>query len=233
MIWDARTKGPQRVAVFGLGRFGYGLAVRLAETGVDVLAVDSEEDLVEEIDQRVSRAICLDATSEFALNKLDVDKIDLAIVCIGRNISAGLLITAALQLAGLKEIWVRAIDRNQGRILESMGVTRIINLENEMARIVAHDIALPTAKIIAPLTDHHSLAEVQTRDEFVGKTLQELDFRNHCGLNIVAIKSPAPDDPDAPMIVNDLPHADDIIREGDVLVVIGTDEKLAEFQAEY
>ena len=137
MRWEMPKKNATRIAVFGLGRFGSRLAVRLAEHGADVLAVDSEADVVEEMDQRVSRAVCLDATSEFALRKLDLDTIGLAVVSIGRNIQAGLLVTAALQRVGVKEIWVRAIDENQARILESMGVSRIISLENEMARRVA------------------------------------------------------------------------------------------------
>lgn len=232
-----KAKRPvQRIAVFGLGRFGFGLAVDLADLGADVLAVDSDAELVEEIDQRVSRAICLDATNEFAMRKLDLDSVDLAIVCIGRNIEAGLLVTAVLQRLGVKDIWVRAIDHNQAEILDAMGVMRIISLEKEMARQVAQEIVAPGTQVIVPITVDHSLAEVKAKPEFVGKTLQELDFRNRFGLNIVAIKSrdQGPDGtPKGEPYINDLPHADDVIKEGDVLVVIGSDEKLRELQAEY
>jgi trk system potassium uptake protein TrkA len=229
-------KAVQRIAVFGLGRFGFGLAVDLAELGADVLAVDSDTELVEEIDQRVSRAICLDATNEFAMRKLDLDSIDLAIVCIGRNIEAGLLVTAVLQRLGVKDIWVRAIDHNQAEILDAMGVMRIISLEKEMARQVAQEIVAPGTQVIVPITVDHSLAEVKAKPEFAGKTLQDLDFRNRFGLNIVAIKSRevGPDGtPKGEPYINDLPHADDVIKEGDVLVVIGSDEKLRDLQAEY
>ena len=186
---EKRKKAVQRVAVFGLGRFGAGLAVRLAELGADVLAVDSDSEAVEEIDPRVARAISLDASNEFAMRKLDLGSIDLALVCIGRNIEAGLLVTAVLQRLGVKEIWVRAIDQNQADILEAMGVSRIISLEKEMARQVAQEIILPGPQMIAPITMNHSLAELKAKPEFVGKTLSELDFRNRYGLNIVAIKS--------------------------------------------
>ncbi|MGD2174797.1 MAG: TrkA family potassium uptake protein, partial [Candidatus Brocadiaceae bacterium] len=176
----------QRVAVFGLGRFGLGLAIRLAELGADVLAVDSDKELVEQADQRVSRAVCLDATNEFAMRKLSLEDIDLAMVCIGRNIEAGLLITAVLQRLGVGEIWVRAIDQNQAQILEAMGVTTIISLEKEMARQVAQKVMMPGIQVIAPITTEHALAEVKAKPEFVGKTLDELAFRNTYGLNIVA-----------------------------------------------
>ncbi len=231
-------KPPQRVAVFGLGRFGMGLAVRLASLGADVLAIDSDRELVEEIDPRVSRAVCLDATNEFAMKKLKLDDTDLAIVCIGRNIEAGLLVTAVLQRLGVEEVWVRAIDHNQAQILEAMGVNRIISLEKEMAYQVAQEITMPGIQVIAPITTNHVLAELKAKPEFVGKTLRELDFRNRYGLNIVAIKSretaAGPEGEEkAEYHVNDLPYAEDVIKEGDVLVVIGPDEKVRGMQTGY
>lgn len=238
MSTEQPKKSPQRVGVFGLGRFGFGLAVRLAELGAGVLAVDDDPGLVEEIDQRVSRAVCLDATNEFAMRKLDPSGLDIAIVCIGRNIEAGLLVTAVLQRLGVKQIWVRAIDQNQAQILEAMGVSRIISLEKEMARQVAQEMMMPGAQVLAPITTEHSLAEVKAKPEFVGKTLLELDFRNRFGVNVVAIKSrevtTSPEGPEKVEIyVNDLPHAEDVIQDGDVLVVVGPDDKIAELQQEY
>jgi len=235
---DQDRRPAQRIAVFGLGRFGFGLAVRLAELGADVLAVDSDSNLVEEIDQRVARAVCLDATNEFSIKKLDLAAFDLAVVSIGRNMEAGLLATNVLQRLGMRNIWVRAIDRNQAEILEAMGVDRIISLEQEMARQVAQEIAMPGTHVIARLTTNHSLAEVKAKPEFIGKTLQDLEFRNRYGVNVVAIKTrevtTGPEGPEkVETHVNDLPHADDIIHEGDMLVVIGADEKIAELQTDY
>lgn len=235
---EQAKKPGQRIAVFGLGRFGVGVAVRLAELGAEVLAVDSHAELIEEIDQRVSRAVCLDASNEFAMKKLGLDAVDLAIVCIGRNIEAGLLVTAVLQRLGVKEIWVRAIDQNQAQILEAMGVSRILSLEKEMARQVAQEIAMPGTQVLAPITTNHSLAEVRAKPEFVGKTLHQLQFRNRYGVNVVAIKSrevtTGPEGPGKVEVrVNDLPHADDVIEEGDVLVVIGPADKIAGLQTNH
>lgn len=232
------SKQPRRIAVLGLGRFGSGLAVRLAELGADVLAVDSDPAKVEQIDQRVSRAVCLDITNEFAMRKIDAESFDLAVVCIGRNIQSGLLATAVLQKLGAKDIWVRAIDQSQAEILEAMGVTKIVSLEKEMALQVAQSIMLPGTQMITPITVHHSLAEVKAKPEFVGKTLGELDFRNAYDLNVVAIKSreavaDANGSERAEVTINDLPVASDVIREGDILVVIGADDKILALQADY
>ena len=236
MCAEQTKRALRRIAVFGLGRFGFDLAVRLAELSADVLAIDSDSDRVEQTDPRVGRAIALDATNEFAVRKLDLENIDLAVVCIGRDIEAGLLVTAVLQRLGVKEIWVRAIDQNQAEILERMGVTRILSLEQEMAQQVAQQIMMPGTHMIAPITTDHSLAEVKVNPGLVGKTLAELDFRNRYGVNIVAIKSrevmSGPEGPEKVEIhINDLPHADDVIGEGDVLVVIGADEKIKALQA--
>jgi trk system potassium uptake protein TrkA len=230
------TRRPaQRIGVFGLGRFGFGLAVRLAALGADVLAVDSDESVVEQIDPRVSRAICLDLTDEFAMKKADIAALDLAIVCIGRNIQSSLLATAVLRKLGAKQIWVRAIDQQQAEILEAMGVTKIISLEKEMAVQVAQSIMLPGTNIIAPITTDHSLAEVEARKGLVGKTLGQLNFRKTYGVNVVAIKSrqttrDANGLERTTTVVNDLPDADDVIEEGDVLVVIGADEAIRALQ---
>jgi len=228
----------RRIGVLGLGRFGFGLAVRLAELGADVLAVDADPAAIEQVDQRVSRAICLDLTDEFAMKKAEVHSLDLAVVCIGRNIQSSLLATAVLRKLGAKQIWVRAIDQNQAEILQAMGVPKIISLEKEMALQVAQSIVMPGTHMIAPITVDHSLAEVKARPEFVGKTLGQLDFRRTYGVNVVAIKSrEVVRDPNGPerveTRVNDLPSADDVIREGDVLVVIGADDNILALQAEH
>jgi len=230
-------RGTRKIGVFGLGRFGFGLAVRLAELGAEVIAVDSNPGVVEQVDQRVARGICLDVTDEFAMKKADVASLDLAIICIGRNIQSSLLATAVLSKLGAKQIWVRAIDQNQAEILEAMGVARIVSLEREMALQVAQSIMMPATHMIAPIAVNHSLAEVKAKPEFVGKTLRQLDFRKTYGLNVVAIKSRevvretgGPERIET--IVNDLPSADDVIREGDVLVVIGSDANILELQTE-
>ncbi len=227
----------RRIGVMGLSRFGYGLAVWLSDLGAEVLAVDSDRSKIEEIDQRVSRAICLDVTNEFAMRKLEVASLDLAIICIGQNMEANLLATRVVQKLGARTIWVRAIDQSQAEILEAMGVDKIISLEKEMARQVAQNITMPGTRMLAPITVDHSLAEVNARREFVGKTVAEINFRQDYGVNVVAIKSravtkDASGHEKVEAVINDLPSASDVIRKGDVLVVIGADDHIVALQTE-
>jgi trk system potassium uptake protein TrkA len=107
-----------------------------------------------------------------------------------------------------------------------------------MARQVAQEIMMPGTQMIAPITTEHSLAELKAKPEWVGKTLDDLQFRNRYGLNVVAIKSreivPGPDGSEkAEIHVNDLPAGTDVIKENDMLVVIGEDGKLVDLQAAY
>ncbi len=225
------------IAVVGLGRFGSDLARRMAEMGCDVLAVDSNPDRVEEVDPLVSRAVCMDATNDHAVSKLNLEELDVAIVAIGRNIESSLLVTAELLKHGIEEVIVRAIDHNQAEILQAMGVSQIVSLEKEMATTVAENLLQPGLQRITSITTGHSLAEVTAPEEFVGKTLQELDMRNTYGVNVVAIKSTETITGDngaerTRISLNDLPTATDIIGEGDVLVVVGSDEKIQVLQQE-
>ncbi len=221
------------IAVVGLGRFGSDLARRLAELGSDVLAVDNNADRVEEIDPLVSRAVCMDATNDHAVSKLNLEELDVAIVAIGRNIESSLLVTAELLKHGIKEVIVRAIDQNQAEILQAMGVSRIVSLEKEMATTVAENLLQPGLQRITSITAGHSLAEVTAPQQFVGKTLQELDLRNTYGVNVVAIKATEDGGTGRNRVsLNDLPAGTDIIEEGDVLVVVGSDENIQVLQQE-
>lgn len=232
-----RERKINNIAVIGLGRFGSDLARRLAELGTDVLAVDNNADRVEEMDPLVSRAVCMDATNDHAISKLNLEEIDIAIVAIGRNIESSLLVTAELLKYGVTEIIVRAIDQNQAEILQAMGVSRIVSLEKEMATTVAENLLQPGLQRIASITAGHSLAEVTVPHQFQGKTLQELDLRNTYEVNVVAIKTTEKVETEEGndrlrVNLNDLPAGSDIIEEGDVLVVVGSDEKIQALQKE-
>ncbi len=224
-----------RVLVLGLGRFGAGVATELARLGVEVFAVDRNRRKVEEIDSVVSQAVCLDVASESAMKTLHLEDTDLAVVCVGNNIESSLLATTILQHLGVKEVWVRAVDDVQVRILQALKVQKVLNLEQDMAAQVAHTIANPGTRMLMPLTAGHLLVEIAVKSSLVGKTLAEMDFRNSYGVNVIAIKSPVrrvrKDGTEETVVeINDLPRAGDVIKEGDTLVLIGSEENVKGLQ---
>ena len=124
----------KNIAVVGLGQFGSQVAITLTQKGFSVVAIDESEEAVTEIKDLVANAAILDSTDEKAMRAVNVDGVDGAVVAIGSNVQSSLLATALLQRLGIEQIYVRAISPLQEGILRSMGITQIINIEEEMGK---------------------------------------------------------------------------------------------------
>ena len=129
--------------VIGLGRFGYAMATTLAQLGHDVIGVDSDEDKVRALADVISLAMLLDAIDEKALRAAGMKDVDVAVVSIGENIESSLLVVTLLQEIGVKKIVAKAVTALHGRILEKLGVSRVVFPEREMAVRVAHGLVMP------------------------------------------------------------------------------------------
>ena len=223
----------RQIGVIGVGRFGTAVARRLTEKGVEVTAMDAREDRIEAIKDSVAVAVGLDSTDERALESVGLAEMDAVMVCIGDNIEANLLTTMLLKKIGVRTIYSRAMDPLQARLLDLAGVTRVIRLEEEMAINIADSLVAANIQKVVPLVSGHAVAEVEVPPSFVGKTLEELSLRKRFGVNIAAIKhkEPAIDENGKRTFketINDIPQAEDVIEEGDVLVMIGRDESIRE-----
>jgi trk system potassium uptake protein TrkA len=218
-------------AVIGLGRFGFKLATTLAEKGAEVIAIDCDRALVDEIKDLVSQAICLDSTDEKALRAVGVQDVDAAVVAIGVNIEASILTTAILRRLGVSKIIGRAMTKLQGQILQEVGAKKVVYLEDQMGEEVARSLIAPQVREHITLGTGHSLVELVPRKAFIGHTIAEIDFRAKYGVNIIAIEKRIPrvterGESTYEVKVNDLPSPNDRIEEGDILVVVGSNEKI-------
>jgi len=224
----------RQVAVIGLGRFGRAVARTLTNKGAEVLAIDEDKDQVEEIKDYVALAVCLDTTDEKALRAVGLDNVDVAIVCMGKDIEANLLTTTLLKKMGVKNIYSRASSKIQEEILKSIEVSRVINLEEEMGVTVANSVVQTNIEKHVELSTGHSLAEVKLSKKFLGKTIKQVDPRKNYKVNIIAIKKEVPEVDEqgerlSRHVINDLPQPDDVFEEGDILVVVGEDENIEAF----
>lgn len=222
-----------RFAVIGLGRFGFKVATTLAERGAEVIAIDVDRELVDEIKDWVSEALCLDSTDEKALRAVGIQDVDAVVVAIGNNIEASILTTAILKRLGVSRIIARAMTTLQGQILQEVGARRVIYIEEQMGEQVARTLIAPHIQEHIPLGTGHSLVQLTPRKEFIGKTIGELDFRAKYGVNIIAIERRIPTltatgENKFDVQVNDLPSPHDRIEEGDTLLIVGSDERIAE-----
>jgi trk system potassium uptake protein TrkA len=205
--------------VIGLGRFGYYVARTLAQGGAEVIACDVDEEKVREISEYVSLAYVLDATDAKALRESGIANVDVAVVSVGENIEASILIVVQLKELGVKEIVAKAITPLHGKVLEKLGVDRVVYPEKEMAIRVAHSLLAGEFIEEIPIGEKHSLFELKAFDFMLGKTLKELDVRKRFGVSVLAIKR------GENLIVN--PMGDEKILPGDILVVLGTTEQLS------
>lgn len=222
----------QRFAVIGLGRFGYTVATYLAKSGADVIAVDSDHNIINEISKHVSLAVCMNSTDKEALVAQGIDKVDAAVVAIGQNFEANILTTALLKELGVPKVIARASNTTQKRILELIGADQVIFPEDAIGIRVAQSLLSSRIVDITTLFEGLSVAEVVAPKGLVGKKIGEMKFRQKYRCNIVVIKRKV-DETDLsadPKRYNVLPEPEDTIHLGDILVVVGDEkdiEKLA------
>ena len=211
-------------AVIGLGRFGSATATTLAELGQDVIGIDHDEENVRRMADLLTYAVQLDATDEKALRRAGIQDVDVAVISIGENVEASLLIVMTVKELGIKEVIAKATTPLHGRILEKLGVSRVVFPEREMAIRVAHSLAVRNALDFIELSRDFSMIEMKAPGEFVDKSLLELELRPRMGLTLVAIKRTTEGQGET---INVSPPANERILEDDVLVLLGSNVSLA------
>jgi len=228
----------KRFAVIGLGRFGRKLAVALAMSGAEVIAIDKNRDSVELIRDQVSHAVRLDSTDEEAMRAQGIDKIDVVIVGIGQGTGQGfesaVLTVVNLKQMGVKQIYARAEDLIAGEVFSKIGATEVIYPEIESAQRWAYKLIAPQIGEKIDFAPGYSLARVKAPASFDGKTVMDLQLRQRYNINLVAIKrdeeSKAKRSEKGGIINVPMPNTQ--IFQDDILMVAGSDADLAKLPQE-
>lgn len=215
----------KQFVVIGLGRFGRSVAITLFQMGYDVLAIDEDSEVVQEIADQVTHAVQMDATDEYALKTLGIRNFDVAVVTIGSNIQASIMVTLTLKEAGVKHIIAKGNSEIHAKVLSKIGADQVILPEKDMGVRVAHNLVSSNVMDFIELSDAYSIVELLAPKPWQGKTILALDVRATLGINILAIKSGED--------INISPRADDVIQPGDVLVIIGSKEDLAVVEGKF
>ena len=176
------------VLVVGLGRFGGALAETLVELDYEVLAVDSDADLVQSYSEKLTHVVEADSTDVAALRQLGAQDFARAVVAIGTDIESSILTTSSLVDLGIPEIWAKAVTEAHGRILDRVGAHHVVFPEHDMGERLAHVV---TGKMIdyIELDPHFALVETCAPAALVGKTLGEAEVRKRYGITVVCIKT--------------------------------------------
>jgi trk system potassium uptake protein TrkA len=217
--------------VIGLGTFGMKVIHTLTDHGANVVAIDLDKGKLEEIKDKVGIALALDSTDEAAMRAAGIESVDAAVVALGNAQEEAILTTAILKGMGIYPIIARAADSLYAHVLKLVGADQVIIIEEQMGETIAMKLLAPEIREKIFLTTGHSLAELEVRKAFVGKTLMELDIRKKFGVNVIAIQRKVTRiDNDGKVVqsseMNDLPGPDDRIEEGDVLVIVGSENDI-------
>ena len=208
--------------VIGLGRFGQTLARQLCALGAEVLAMDTSNDLVQQVAEDVTHAVVGDAQDKDVLRALGVRDFDCAIVAIGTNLAASVLTVMNLQELEVPYIICKAHDETHSRVLKKLGVDKVVIPEQENAARLARSLNSHNVLDYIELSEDYGILELPAPKSWIGQTLKELNVRAKLGVNIIAVESGKK--------TNVSPSADYRILEGDIMVVLGDNYSLEAVQ---
>lgn len=210
-----------KFAVIGLGSFGSNVAKTLYEQGNEVLAVDKDKEKIEEVKAFVSHAVHMDADDKENLLALGIQDMDVVIVSLAPEMESSILTVLYLNEIGAGRIVAKALTEDHQKILEAVGATEVVFPEKDMAIKTALRLSNPNVLEYLPLHSGVGIQEIAPPEKFIGKSLGELKLRNKYGIQILAIKEIIPEK------TTFIPSADFVIKDSDILIVMGEDKQLS------
>ena len=204
----------KRVVVIGIGIFGFNIVKELYEKGVDVIAIDKKKEAIQEVRDYCTKAILADGLDKEVMDSIGLQEDDVVIISFGEDLAASTLITLHLKQLKIRDIIVKAPNIEYKMVLESVGATEVVIPEKEMASKIAKSLVSPNILDYIPLTEDYIICEIAPPPHFIGKSLVELHIRSKYNLNVIAIRDTISDKVY-------MPKADSLIKDSEVLVVIG------------
>ncbi len=222
-------------AVIGLGAFGEKLCRVLSDKGGQVIAIDHDPETIERMKNTVTAAVHVNATDEAALMKAPLDEVDVAVVAIGDDIEASILVTALLKKRNVPYILARAVSEIHQTVLRQVGANEVVNLEIDEGARIGQRLISPEVFDTIPLSKTVSFAEIQLPGLFHGQTIAKISLPEKFKLTIAAVRRSQQliDDVGNPETAEELitPAADTVLKENDVLLVVGKNEDIAALAA--
>lgn len=176
------------VVIIGLGRFGSAIAQTLTQRGTEVLAIDQSPKLIQSLAGQLTRVVAADCTDLDTLKELGVDEFYRAVVAVGTDIEASILITSLLVELGVDDIWAKAVSAHHGRILERIGATHVVFPEREAGQRVAHLVSGQVLDYLQ-VDDDFAIVKIRPPQQFVGTALGRTNLRAKYRVTVVAVKT--------------------------------------------
>ena len=175
-------------AVIGLGKFGRSVAIELANTGADVLAVDIDKERVHSVANFVTCAVAVDIRDTEAMDTLGLSNMDAVVVAITEKLDISILATIYAKDAGVKTVVCKAQDEKHKKILEKLGADQTIMPEQETGIRLARKLSNRRVINFMEISDKLKMVEIDVKPNWIGKSLMELDLRKKENLNVIAVR---------------------------------------------
>ncbi|HPB59340.1 MAG TPA: TrkA family potassium uptake protein [Candidatus Saccharicenans sp.] len=214
-----------KFAIIGLGSFGSYLARTLYDKGHEVMVIDKDKDKIEGAKDFSTQAVWMDSADKESLKALGVPDMDVVVVSLGPEMEPSILTVLYLHELGVSRIMAKALSSDHGKILEAIGATDVIYPERDMAIRLAQKLSSRNVLEYLPLAENISIQEIVPPESFIGKKLKDLNLTNRYHVQVIAIRQLVPEK----LIF--IPGADFLIKDSDVLVVMGEEDNIAELCA--
>ena len=175
-------------AVLGLGRYGTAVAKELVKSGMEVIAVDKNEQIVQDSSVYLPICKCADITDPEVISELGISNADVVIVAMASSLEGSILAITLCKEAGVKTVIAKCANETHRKILKRVGADTVVFPENESGTRLAKNLLTSGFTDILTLSDDLSLVELTARDEWVGKSLKELNLRKKYTVNVVAFR---------------------------------------------
>ena len=216
----------KKIAVIGLGNFGYTLAVSLAKEGCEVMAVDADKEKVQSIKDKVGQAVLTNAASRDTLERLGIGDVDVVVICLGTRVDLSVMVTLFVKELGVGTIYAKVSSDDHARVLALVGADEIIFPEKDEALRLAKTVANPNVLEYARLAEGYNVAEFPAPEKFYGRSLSDLDLRNKFGIYVFAVRKPHLSE------MKLLPPASYVVREDDTFIIVGEEKNMESFEDE-
>jgi trk system potassium uptake protein TrkA len=174
--------------MLGMGTFGTALARKLAANGCQVIGVDSRRERLEAVKHEIHECVIGDCTDREVLENLPLRDVSAVFISLGETISLSLLATLHVKELGARQVIVKGVTKDHGKILEHLGVDRVVFPEEEVARQLADKMTWPNVLDFLPIDPDYSVAEVAMPGSLSGKTLAEANLRSNIGVHVMGLK---------------------------------------------
>ncbi|SFS78893.1 potassium channel family protein [Sphingobacterium wenxiniae] len=220
--------------VIGLGNFGASLAEKLTMQGNEVVGVDQRIEKITALKEKITHCICLDATDEAAFHTLPLKNTDVVVVAIGEDEGANIMVTALCKEAQVKRLISRAVNRLHEKVLTALGVSEIAHPEEESAERWSKKLCMTDLVDSFELNSNYSIVEVVVPEKYVGKSIQEIGFREKYELLVLTILKSQEQKTSfgssmVTTILHGIPKPNTILEKGDILAIYGYNNHIKSF----